>query len=88
MKKLSIIFAVLFTTSAAADDYIGNLSTNQFDPDGVNNSFSKWNNEFYPDSPKNEFGLYGSQFSPYSSKNSFSPYAPRVYGGPFDEEAE
>lgn len=86
MRKVKFIIAMLISTSASADEFIGNLSTNQFDPDGLTNSFSVWNNEFNPDSPKNEFGLYGSRFSPYSSKNQFTTMAPRVYGGPFDGE--
>jgi len=85
MRKLILAVALLASTTAAADDYIGSLSRNQFAPDGVRNPFSKWNNCFYPDSPCNRFGPYGNRFSPYSGLNEFSVEAPRVYGGPFEE---
>ena len=85
MRKLIIALAMIASTNAVADDYIGSLSRNQFAPDGVRNPWSKWNNCFYPDSPCNRFGPYGNRFSPYSGLNEFSVDAPRVYGGPFEE---
>lgn len=88
MRKLVFVAALMASTSVAAQDYIGSLSTNQFAPDGVNNHFSKWNNCFYWDSPCNRFGPYGNRFSPYSGKNRFSPDGPRVYGGPFDDKPD
>lgn len=87
MRKLLIIITMLASTNALADNYIGSLSRNPFVGDGINNPFSKWNNPFYADSPRNEFGPYGNEFSPYSGLNEFSPYGPRVYGGPFDNDA-
>lgn len=88
MRKLFLAMALLSSTGAAAEDYIGNLSGNRFDPDSINNPWSKWNNCFYADSPCNRFGPYGNRFSPYSMNNRFSTEGPRVYGGPFDGDDE
>lgn len=85
MRKLICILAILASSSAMADDYIGSLSGNRFAPDGIRNPWSKWNNSFYPDSPRNPFGPYGNRFSPYSPYNEFSTQGPRVYGGPFED---
>lgn len=84
MRKLIFILAVLASTPAIADDYIGSLSSNRFLYSGVGNPFSKWHNPFYGDSPANRFGPYGNRFSAYSWSNPFSVYGPSVYGGPFD----
>jgi hypothetical protein len=88
MRKLILAVALIASTGAMADDYIGSLSSNRFAPDGINNPWSKWNNCFYPDSPCNRFGPYGNRFSPYSGRNQFSPYGPRVYGGPFNDDSD
>lgn len=85
MRKLIYILAILASSSAFADDYIGSLSGNRFTPDGIRNPWSKWNNPFYADSPRNPFGPYGNRFSPYSPYNEFSTQGPRVYGGPFED---
>lgn len=88
MRKLIVALALIASTNALADDYIGSLSRNPFAPDGINNPFSKWNNCFYPDSPCNPYGPYGNPFSPYSANNPFATQAPRVYGGPFNDQSE
>ena len=87
MRKLICILAILASSSAVADDYIGSLSGNRFTPDGIRNPWSKWNNPFYADSPRNPFGPYGNRFSPYSPYNEFSTQGPRVYGGPFEDQS-
>lgn len=58
--------------------YLGNLSSNQFDPDSVNNQFGRYGSEFSPDSINNQFGQYGSQFSPNSVNNEFATSAPVI----------
>lgn len=88
MRKFILALAMLASTNAVADDYIGSLSGNPFTPDGVRNPWSKWNNSFYPDSPRNPFGPYGNPFSPYSPYNEFSTQGPRVYGGPYGDSSD
>lgn len=58
--------------------YLGNLSSNQFDPNSVNNPFGRYGSEFSPDSINNQFGEYGSQFSPNSINNQFATGAPVI----------
>ena len=88
MIRVVIAWLLVMSTTAMAGDYIGNLSGNRFDPDSINNRFSKWNNCFYADSPCNRFGPYGNPYSPYSMNNRFSTEGPRVYGGPFEDGEE
>ena len=51
--------------------YLGNLSTNQFDPDSVSNPFGRYGSQFSPDSINNPYGRYGSPYSPNSVRNPF-----------------
>ena len=58
--------------------YLGQWSTNEFDPDSINNPFGA-GNKFSPNSINNEFGKYGSEFSPNSPRNPFATDAPKLY---------
>ena len=62
--------------------YLGNLSSNKFDPNSVSNSFGRYGSQFSPDSINNKFGTYGSQFSNKSPNNPYATQAPRIYGAP------
>jgi hypothetical protein len=57
---------------SADGHYLGNVNTNQFDPNSINNQFGRYGSQFSPDSVNNQFGKYGSPYSPYSVRN---PYA-------------
>ena len=52
--------------------YLGNLNSNQFDPNSVSNPFGQYGSQFSPNSINNQFGQYGNPFSPNSVRN---PYA-------------
>ena len=52
--------------------YLGNLNTNQFDPNSVANPFGRYGNPYSPDSINNPYGKYGSPFSPNSVSNPFA----------------
>jgi hypothetical protein len=52
--------------------YLGNLNTNQFDPNSVSNPFGRYGNPYSPDSINNPYGKYGSPFSPNSVRNPFA----------------
>jgi len=52
--------------------YLGNLNSNQFDPNSVSNPFGRYGSEFSSDSINNRFGRYGSEFSSEGVRN---PYA-------------
>lgn len=51
--------------------YLGNLNTNQFDPNSVSNPFGPYGSRFAPNSINNPFGQYGSPFSPNSVHNPY-----------------
>lgn len=87
---LSVFIAVLFVSLAfdAFSDpiivdgrtgkYLGNLNSNQFDPNSVSNKFGKYGSEFSPDSINNRFGQYGSRFSNDSVNNPYATNSPVV----------
>jgi hypothetical protein len=52
--------------------YLGNLNTNQFDPNSVSNPFGRYGNPYSPDSINNPYGKYGNPFSPNSVRNPFA----------------
>jgi hypothetical protein len=52
--------------------YLGNLNTNQFDPNSVSNPFGRYGNPYSADSINNPYGKYGNPFSPNSVRNPFA----------------
>lgn len=87
MKPLLIITLVLWSSVAAAQTgppqiyapdgtYLGNLSSNRFDPNSVSNPFGVYGSP-YGNTINNPYSPYGSPFSPLSPNN---PYA--VGSGP------
>lgn len=82
MLRVAIVsFALLATAqSSHGDEYLGNLSGNQFDGESINNEFAPINNPYNANSLTNRFGPYGNHFSPYSPYNRFSTNGPAIYG--------
>ena len=52
--------------------YLGNLNSNQYDPNSVSNPYGRYGSQYSPDSINNPYGQYGSPYSPNSPNN---PYA-------------
>ena len=52
--------------------YLGNLNSNQYDPNSVANPYGQYGSQYSPNSINNPYGQYGSQYSPNSVRN---PYA-------------
>jgi|GEM_PF-1095803 len=50
---------------------LGNLNTNQFDPDSVSNPYGKYGSPYSSKSINNPYGRYGSPYSPESVNNPF-----------------
>lgn len=92
MKKaqfaVMVMMVLLFVTAVQADPpilvdretgkYLGNLNSNQFDPNSINNPLGLYGSEFSSDSINNRFGRYGSQFSSDSVNNQFATGAPVI----------
>lgn len=58
--------------------YLGNLSTNQFDPNSTSNPYGKYGSQYSPDSINNEYGKYGSPYSPDSANNPYATNPPAI----------
>ena len=59
-------------------EYIGEISSNQFDSESICNDFGKFGSEFSNTSIRNEFGPYGSEFRTYSAYNPFTSSPPLI----------
>jgi len=82
MKYVALALVAVFSGSSAmaqspqiyAPDgtYLGNLNSNQFDPNSVSNPYGQYGSQYSPNSINNPYGKYGSPYSPNSVNN---PYA-------------
>ena len=52
--------------------YLGNLSTNMFDPNSISNPLGRYGSPYSPDSINNPYGKYGNPYSPDSVRNPFA----------------
>lgn len=52
--------------------YLGNYSSNQYDPNSTSNPYGQYGSKYSADSVNNPYGQYGSKYSPNSPNN---PYA-------------
>lgn len=60
--------------------FLGNVTCNEFDSDGIFNRFGSYGSQFSSTSIWNQFGTYGSQFGSYSPFNKFGQ-APEILDG-------
>jgi len=58
--------------------YLGNLSTNQHDPDSVSNPHGRYGSQYSEDSINNPHGKYGNSQSNDSPNNPYATNAPIV----------
>ncbi len=68
---------------SADGQFLGIISTNQFDPDSLANPFGTYGNEYNMYSIWNPYGLYGSEYGLYSPYNPYTitpPYVYNIYG--------
>jgi glutaredoxin-related protein len=61
------------------NEYLGKLTSNEYDSDSLLNQFGPYGNEFSPKSIFNEFGTYGSEFSSLSPFNKFTSTPPKIF---------
>lgn len=71
----SLLILIPFTVHT---EYLGDLSTNKFDPNSITNPFGA-GSPYSSNSVTNKFGLYGSPFSNQSATNPYATDAPRLY---------
>jgi hypothetical protein len=51
--------------------YLGNLNSNQYDPNSVANPYGRYGSPYSPDSINNPYGQYGNPYSPNSVNNPY-----------------
>jgi hypothetical protein len=74
-----LTFAVWLIGSAAqADEYLGNLSANPYDPDSTSNPYGA-GSPYKPDGVKNPYSKHGSEYSNESVTNPYATDPPRLY---------
>ena len=58
--------------------FLGHATSNQFDAQGVCDTFSPYGGQFGADSIHNQFGTYGSMFSVLSAYDQFTVTPPHL----------
>ncbi len=88
MNKYIFVAMILISTSALSQSpqlrsadgrYLGNLNSNQYDPNSVANPYGRYGSQYSPDSINNQYGRYGS---PSGSESVNNPYAGGQYTPP------
>ncbi len=81
MSKLIAValFATIGACAPAQAQYLGNLSSNQYDPNSTSNPYGRYGSPYSPDSINNPYGRYGSPYSNESVNNPYATHAPKLY---------
>lgn len=58
--------------------YLGRLSTNQYDPQSVSNPYGQYGSQYSPTSINNPYSTYGSRYSNDSVNNPYATNAPVI----------
>jgi hypothetical protein len=69
----------LIATSPAHAQYLGNLSSNPYDPNSTSNPYGRYGSPYSSDSINNPYGRYGSRYSDESANNPYATHPPRLY---------
>ena len=82
MKRLfliAVLSAVAFPAAAespklysADGTYLGNVNSNQYDPNSISNPYGRYGSPYSPNSINNPYGQYGSPYSPNSVHNPYT----------------
>lgn len=80
MKTLVIVSLILCLSVPAAAQvqlyardgkYLGNVTSNRYDPNSINNPYGQYGSKYSPDSINNPYGEYGSAYSSKSPDNIY-----------------
>ena len=84
MKPISgtvlLLLLACICAPAGAQQYLGNYSSNPYDPNSVSNAYGA-GSPYRADSITNAYGIYGSPYSDRSVTNPYATNAPRLYDG-------
>jgi|SRR5690606_30012739 hypothetical protein len=81
MKRLFTVLvavALAVTSGASAQTYLGQFSSNRYDPLSTSNRFGTYGSQYSSFSVNNAYGQYGSRYSPYSATNPYAAHPPRL----------
>jgi len=85
MKLITLALAAGITLSAQSPivvsrdgKYLGNLSSNPYDPNSIANPYGRYGSPYQSDSVNNPYGRYGSPYSNQSANNPYATQAPIV----------
>ena len=91
MKRFVLVLTMILSTAALADSpylvdrqtgkYLGNLSSNRFDPNSVSNPYGQYGSRYSQDSINNPYGRYGSKYSNDSPNNPYATNPPQIRHG-------
>ena len=70
MRNILIVLCIMVAFPAMADEYLGKLSTNKYDPDSVSNPYARYGSEYSSDSINNPYGT-GSPYRQDSPNNRY-----------------
>lgn len=62
--------------------YLGNLSSNPYDPNSTSNPYGRYGSEYSQDSINNPYGRYGSRYSQDSPNNPYATNPPAIMAPP------
>ena len=71
MKILLFIICLALSSAAVAQEYLGKLSENPYNPDSTSNEYGQHGSKYSGSSINNPYGQYGSK---YSNDSAGSPY--------------
>lgn len=90
MKTLLITTLLLASFSVVAGEprlyngrtgeYLGRLSSNQYDSDSTSNPYGTYGSKYSSQSINNPYGQYGSKYSSDSANNPYATNAPVIVG--------
>jgi hypothetical protein len=75
---VTLLIVASLTSSAMAQEYLGQLGGNEFNYNSTNNEFGA-GSPFRPNGINNSIGVYGSETSDLSARNPFARNAPKLY---------
>lgn len=58
--------------------YLGNLSSNPYDPNSTSNPYGRYGSEYSQDSINNPYSRYGSRYSQDSPNNPYAANPPAI----------
>lgn len=74
----ALVLVALSCTPAVADEYLGQLSADPFNPNSLSNPFGA-GNPYKADGLNNPFSRYGNPYSNQSATNPYATEAPKLY---------